>query len=58
MAVAKGYRLVDDIILGGSVPVLGQVNALASRRESANVRLNDEWRAVIELRRMGELKSG
>ena len=55
--VAKGYRVADDIILSGTIVVLCQVYALAPPREGANVRLNYERGAVVELRRMGELKS-
>jgi hypothetical protein len=56
---AKGYRVANYIILpGGAIAVLRQVYALTSPRESADVRLNDERRTVVELRGMGELKGG
>ena len=49
---------MNNIILGGAIAVLDQVDALAPTRESADVWLDDEGRAVVELRRMGKLKSG
>jgi hypothetical protein len=58
VVVAKGYWVVNYIILGGAIAVLDQVDALTPTRESADVGLNDEGRAVVELRRMGKLKSG
>lgn len=56
VAIAKGYRVANDIILSGTIVVLCQVYALAPPREGANVRLNYEGGAVVELRRMRELK--
>jgi hypothetical protein len=56
--VAEGYGIPNNIILCGVVVVLRQVYTLASTREGADVRLNDERGAVVELGRMGELKSG
>ena len=58
MVIAEGYRVANDIILGGTIVVLRQVDPLASPRESAGVWLNYERRTVVELRRVGELKSG
>ena len=43
MAIAKGYRVTDDIILSSAFVVLRQVDALTPPRESAGVWLNDEW---------------
>lgn len=58
ITVAKGYRVADDIILpSGALAVLRHVHALASPRQGANVRLNHKRRAVVKLRRMGEVKS-
>jgi len=42
VAVAKGRRVVDDIILSGVLVVLRQVYTLAPTRKSAGVWLNDE----------------
>lgn len=56
VAVAKGYRVANDIILGGAIVVLREVYALTPPGEGAKIRLNYEGGAVVELRRMGELK--
>lgn len=58
VAVAKGYRIADDIILGGAIVVLCKVDAFTPLGKGASVRLNDEGRTVVELRGMGELEGG
>lgn len=50
VSIAEGYRVANDIILGGTIVVLRQVNALAPPREGANVWLNDKRGAVVVLR--------
>lgn len=58
VSVAKGYRVANDIILGGTVAFVLQVYALASARESTGIRLDDERGTIVELRGVGKLKSG
>lgn len=58
VSVAKGYRVANDIILGGAAGVVLQVYALASARESTGIRLDDERGTIVELGGMGKLKSG
>ena len=58
VAVAEGYRVANDIILGGAIIVFHQVHPLTPARKGAYVRLNYEWRTVVELREVGKLKGG
>jgi hypothetical protein len=57
VAVAGGRRVAKGTILSGGVELLGQVDTFAPSRKSAEVWLDDEGGTVVELRRVGELKS-